>query len=763
MFKYLLSVCFAFALVLSCADYDRDNPRDPKSDKYKESDENGGSSSSESGRNLTKKTIKGFVQKGPFVADQTVTVYELDDNFEKTDRSFQGTTNDKGYFEIDVEFDSPYALLEAEGNYNNEVTGTKSAAKIKLYAIADLKDRDSVNVNILTHLEYGKVDFGGKSFKKAKEQALGDVLEVFGIESDVKASEDMSIFGPDDADAALLAVSILLRGNLTEKEFSDRLAKFGKKAWDGEAIAIADWASDVDTEKIKSNIKGWIKSWKLSVDVPNFEKYVYDYWVSSYGLGVCNRNGAEKKNENVNSSHANYTYKCNGSKWEFSFDNSCGNDEKCDGRCYNTTSEFCSEQDNKIYDKCGNQPYNTRDRFCLLGVVTDKCDGYPYEASQFCFNKLIKSKCGNVEDGAEVRDAGEECCGKGKFVKSAEFCQSPNVVLPRCGGDTYTASEFCQEGTDEVLPLCGTVTYDESQRCGEGNIIETRCGDGWYVASANLKCEDNVIKNKCGSSWYYAAKQFCENNTVGDFCGINPQTYDPNKYECKPSINSNGIYLKESIVDEGGNNYNAVLIGEQVWLASDLKYAVEGSKCVDFNEDTYELTLTNTETDICRTIGRLYDWAAAMHFDSSCNTNSCSEIVQFNHKGICPNGWHIPSEPEWTALGEFLEPDAGKKLKDTSTTIWVPYNKFYADDPDNHLACINCTNTGTDIYGFSALPNNAYEYGETGYWWTSTEWYSGDHAAVWANFVAIYGSEDHIGNGAGEKSALYSVRCIKDD
>jgi uncharacterized protein (TIGR02145 family) len=114
---------------------------------------------------------------------------------------------------------------------------------------------------------------------------------VFGIDSDAfKDSEDMSIFGTSDGDAALLAVSILLLGDLSEADFTQRLMNFSQAiktggAWNNEEAkkAMADWASEANLNKIKSNVL----SWELSGEVPAFEKYVYDYWVAIYGLGDC--------------------------------------------------------------------------------------------------------------------------------------------------------------------------------------------------------------------------------------------------------------------------------------------------------------------------------------------------------------------------------------------------------------------------------------------------------------------------------------------
>jgi len=277
-------------------------------------------SSSSSDGTIRKAKISGVFQKGPFIAGTTATLNELDNALNPTGRPYQTLiTDDKGTFELrNVELVSPYAHLIASGFYRNEVTGNKSAAPITLQAIVDLRDRDNVNVNILTHLEYYRVlDLvdGGMTVKAAKKQAQKEIFAVFGIDSDsFKDSEDMTVFGTSESDAALLAVSILLLGDLSEADFSQRLMDFAQGLrtngnWDNEAEKdkIADWAARANLESIKRNILAW----GLSSAVPDFNKIVNDYWLVNYGLGVCDaglRDSIKKSNKGVD-------YICKNNAW----------------------------------------------------------------------------------------------------------------------------------------------------------------------------------------------------------------------------------------------------------------------------------------------------------------------------------------------------------------------------------------------------------------------------------------------------------------
>ncbi|GBU23947.1 hypothetical protein R83H12_00567 [Fibrobacteria bacterium R8-3-H12] len=317
----LLAIAFTF----SCSSDDGGNnggtatvsSSSGKSESSSSSIAGGGSNSSGSSNATIKKAkISGVSQKGPFVKGTRATLYELNKNFAQTGRSFFDIiADDKGTFEIkDVELASPYALLEADGFYRNEVTGKVSAAPIKLYAIADIREKDNININLLTHLEYYRVQalaLAGESLKEAKKQAQKEILDVFSIEGDFINSEDMSIFGITEGDAVLLAISVLLQGDLSEGEFSQRLTDFAQSLktsgkWDNEAekTAMADWAAGVNLEGIKQNILGW----GLSKATPDLGKYVNGYVAMNYGLGECNA-------ENIGKVKGNFI--CKKGLWKF--------------------------------------------------------------------------------------------------------------------------------------------------------------------------------------------------------------------------------------------------------------------------------------------------------------------------------------------------------------------------------------------------------------------------------------------------------------
>ena len=211
--------------------------------------------------------------------------------------------------------------------------------------------------------------------------------------------------------------------------------------------------------------------------------------------------------------------------------------------------------------------------------------------------------------------------------------------------------------------------------------------------------------------------------------------------------------LNNGFTDPRDNNhYNVVKIGNQIWMAENLKYLPSvvgpgtGSQTTP-HYYVYGYNGTNVtdakETANYNTYGVLYNWHAAMNGAASSTTNPSG--VQ----GVCPDGWHLPSDAEWTELTDYLggTSDAGGKLKETGTTHW------------------SSPNTGaTNETGFTALPGGNRYYdgsfdgiGSNGYWWSATE---GDAADAWYRFMIFINS--NVYRDYYFKELGFSVRCVRD-
>jgi len=197
--------------------------------------------------------------------------------------------------------------------------------------------------------------------------------------------------------------------------------------------------------------------------------------------------------------------------------------------------------------------------------------------------------------------------------------------------------------------------------------------------------------------------------------------------------------------DDGGGggggtciaNFRTVTIGTQTWMAENLNCNVRGSKCYDNNSAN------------CAKYGRLYDWATAMGLPSSCNSSGCSNQIQSKHKGICPSGWHIPSNDDWKVLMDYVggSETAGTKLK----------AKIGWNESDN----------GTDEFEFSALPGgwgysdgSFSDVGDYGFWWSASEDKEVSKDASSRRMGYNYERMDDWFSSS--KPCLFSVRCVKD-
>jgi uncharacterized protein (TIGR02145 family) len=336
---------------------------------------------------------------------------------------------------------------------------------------------------------------------------------------------------------------------------------------------------------------------------------------------------------------------------------------------FNPANKFC--YDGSVYDKCGGKEYtNPAGKFCYNGSVYDKCGGQVYTnpANKFCYDGTAYDKCND-----QTYDPVYEACCDGQtydndayvYYLADKVCYDGRLY-DKCGSESFISfGEFCYDGT--AYEQCDGMKYiPSSQICTNGVAIPAKCNGEGY----------NPLINGCcgGSTMYSKATQYCSN--------------------AKGAV----VVNYDGSVTYEGKTYKTVVIGEQTWMAENLNYNAEGSKCNN-----------NLESN-CTTYGRLYDWATA--------------------KTICPSGWHLPSDAEWDALITAV----GRGWKNGSN--------------------------GTDAYGFAALsggygiPGGGFgDVGYGGFWWSATEYNAYDAYGR--------GMGDGNGNYFN-KNILFSVRCVKD-
>lgn len=240
--------------------------------------------------NVTINKLAGYVQKGPFLNGTSITISELTNDLVPTGKTYPSQIIDnRGTFEIRyLELASSLAELKATGFYFNEALNKNSDAQLTLYALSDLSDKTTVNVNIISTLEKTRVEYltsNGSNFNDAKKQAQAEILKIFEIEkSDMSESENLDISQKSEDNAILLAISLILQGYLNTADVSELIANIGTDiridgVLNSDAIgsSLINNARILKCDEIKKNIESKYKAMGFDIAVPDFKKYVDDF------------------------------------------------------------------------------------------------------------------------------------------------------------------------------------------------------------------------------------------------------------------------------------------------------------------------------------------------------------------------------------------------------------------------------------------------------------------------------------------------------
>lgn len=194
------------------------------------------------------------------------------------------------------------------------------------------------------------------------------------------------------------------------------------------------------------------------------------------------------------------------------------------------------------------------------------------------------------------------------------------------------------------------------------------------------------------------------------------------------------------VKDIDGNVYSTIEIGNQVWMAENLKvthyrngdfipYVTNNSKWEDLKTGAY----CNYDNNIKNTsiYGNLYNWYAVK-----------------DTRKVAPEGWHIPTYQEWKELENYLGSNVGGKLKESRNGYWKELNKG-----------------ATNASGFSAIPGGwrgnyhgtFSEIGRIAFFWSASE---NSSVSAWDRY--LHSNRSVVDRSNGSKQDGHSVRCIKD-
>jgi len=206
-------------------------------------------------------------------------------------------------------------------------------------------------------------------------------------------------------------------------------------------------------------------------------------------------------------------------------------------------------------------------------------------------------------------------------------------------------------------------------------------------------------------------------------------------------------------VEYEGQIYNTIQVFSQCWLKENLNMGtmISGEQWMEDN-GTIEKYCYNNEPDSCTKYGGLYQWDEMMQY-----------TTQQGVQGICPPGWHLPTDEEWKVLEGAVDSQYG--IGDPEWDLNWEYRGFDVGTNLKTTSGWNYGGNGTDLFGFSGLPGgsrfvsgNFDDVGGYGLWWTSTE--VSDYYA-WSR-VLSYGGPG-VYRFIDVKEDGYSVRCLRDN
>jgi len=289
------------------------------------------------------------------------------------------------------------------------------------------------------------------------------------------------------------------------------------------------------------------------------------------------------------------------------------------------------------------------------------------------------------------------------------------AVASSGGGNAEPVAAFTASPTSGIAPITVNFTDQSSNSptswqwdFGDGGMSNQQNPSHTYYTSGTYSVE-LVVTNSYGT----------DKETMNDYISVNVGAVTSEPCPGIPTFTYQGQV------------YNTVLVGSQCWMKENLNYATGNSWCYD------------NDPSNCDTYGRLYDWSTIM------NGEFTSNEIPSGVQGICPIGWHVPSDAEWDILINYLGGStvAGGKMKEAEYAHW------YSPNTD-----------ATNESGFTALPGGIRSsssgftnLGEISWFWSCTNYsfYYG-----WSR-VLDNNSSNVIRFGSG-KDYGYSIRCIRD-
>ena len=314
-----------------------------------------------------------------------------------------------------------------------------------------------------------------------------------------------------------------------------------------------------------------------------------------------------------------------------------------------------------------------------------------------------------------------------------------------CGVSELTTLSQAIADAVPATPAAGTHTSTEISIIWNWNTVTGAAGYKWNTVD-NFETAIDLVTATTKSE----ASLTCNTSYTRYAWAYNGCGYSTPVTLTQPTMACCGDPITDS---RDGKSYNTVVIGTQCWLAQNLNVGTRIAGTVNqANNSTIEKYCYNNIEDSCSIYGGLYQWDETMNYTTSSSSNPSGR------QGICPAGWHLPSDAEWCQMETYIDAtvncaatswigtDAGGKMKETGTNHWLT------------------PNTGaTNGSGFTALPGGMCQgsysaIATNAYFWTTVECNS---ASAWYRSLNYTMAKDYRNCASNNKPWGYSVRCVR--
>lgn len=387
----------------------------------------------------------------------------------------------------------------------------------------------------------------------------------------------------------------------------------------------------------------------------------------------------------------------------------------------------------------------------------------------------------NSKDTLVVRDTvyglnGKSCAvsddGEGRVTLTCETDDGDKSVLlykALCEREVYDPeNKICLD--KGLVPLCGEP--EEGSVVLNTNGTMYSCKNGSWTKSSEreivvgkvcleadlgeMRLGSDEISYVCRNEEWVAASSL--EVAIGKSCT------DKNQRESTPLAYSNWVCRSDSIgwvydfenlnrdsLEYAGRKYKTIGIGEQMWFAENLNYA-DSVASPNLKGNTW---CFDNDTNNCANYGRLYTWTAALDLPAEYKSKLAGDagVLVAPHRGICPEGWHVPSRIDWNNLIAFVKANVNGVNVSNSLKATSGWSSAGAKDLFGFSAKGTGWRTDKPTFADRDKDENLWSITEDN---ASAIWYADFQYAATANDFAVYNS------GANGKSMGMSLRCLKD-